>query len=190
MKAGGGCLCICCLEWGIQARPVCHHWIVKDLSYQMWEWQVPIRHLSVTWASISAACQSGYFYCSSGWATYLSLPPPLSCPHLIISPHIALLISKHLLAIVHQVIMKCQIPYELSDVVMLQFGPEPKFEPKLLRTWPKSGPRFRPMHKMNLWSSLRFRQWDSFAELVRTRLNRTWMVTEQSINPCVNSHFK
>ena len=43
-------------------------------------------------------------------------------------------------------------------LVMPQFGPEPKFEPELLRTGPKSGPKFTPRHEPNLRSSLGFRQ--------------------------------
>src|ERR1700683_3203614 len=57
-------------------------------------------------------------YCSTiDRVTYLSLPPPLSRPHLVVSPHITLLINKHLLAVVCQVITKCRISHELSDAL-------------------------------------------------------------------------
>jgi hypothetical protein len=66
-------------------------------------------------------------YCSSDRATYLSLPPPLSCPHLIVSPRITLLISKHLLAVVCQVIMKHRISHELSDALYRITNPQLAF---------------------------------------------------------------
>jgi hypothetical protein len=54
----------------------------------------------------------------------LSLPPPLSCPHLVVSPRITLLISKHLLAVVCQVITKCRISHELSDALYRITNPQ------------------------------------------------------------------
>jgi hypothetical protein len=50
-------------------------------------------------------------------ATYLSLPPPLSSPHLVVSTSCALLIRKHLLAPICYIITKGRIPYELPDAL-------------------------------------------------------------------------
>src|ERR1700691_4326777 len=68
--------------------------------------------------SFNKCCTSDWdLDCSTDRATYLSLPPPLSHPHLVISPHITLLISKHLLEVICQVITKCRISNELSDAL-------------------------------------------------------------------------
>ena len=62
----------------------------------------------------------------------------------------------------------------VSWLVMPRFSPEPKFEPKLCRTGPRSRPRFRGSAGLDRRSSLRFRQQDNYGGPVRTRLNRTW----------------
>jgi len=66
---------------------------------------------------IDAVRKCGFNCTGDRTSTHLSLPPPLSRPHLVVSPHITLLINKHLLAVVCQVITKCRISHELSDAL-------------------------------------------------------------------------
>jgi hypothetical protein len=47
----------------------------------------------------------------------LRLPPPLACPHLVISTSFTLLIHKYLLAVVRYVIAKGWVPDELPNAL-------------------------------------------------------------------------
>jgi hypothetical protein len=49
--------------------------------------------------------------------TYLSLPPPLSRPHLVITTSFPLLICEYVLAVICHVIAKSWIPHELPDAL-------------------------------------------------------------------------
>ena len=69
-------------------------------------------------------------------------------------------------------------------------GPEPKFEPELYRTRPRSGPKFRESAGPNQWSSLRFRQQNNVLEPVRTSVNQTWIKLIGIMGPCVKSLFQ
>ena len=63
-------------------------------------------------------------YCLTDRATYLSLPPPLSRPHLVIATSFAFLICKYLLAHVCHVIAKGRIPNELPNALYWVANPQ------------------------------------------------------------------
>jgi len=64
-----------------------------------------------------------------------------------------------------------------SDLVLPQFGPKLKFEPELLRTWPRFGHRSGEWEELDPWSSAWFDGLGFFANpfgRVQTPLNLEW----------------
>jgi len=77
--------------------------------------------------------------------------------------------------------MSCQSGDELSILVsspsilvMLLSGPEPKFEPELLRTGPWFGPKFKWIHGPDQVFSPRFKDMKAPANLSEHGPDRTW----------------
>jgi hypothetical protein len=57
-------------------------------------------------------------------------------------------------------------PRNAALIVIPRFSPEPTFEPELCGTGPRSSLKFKGKPGPNRWSSLRFRQQDSYPEPV------------------------